>query len=465
MRRKSWLLVLILTLLSLGSYSQNTNDKVAKVDAFQKTRILFVLDCSNSMYSRWQSDTKIKIVQNIISNILDTLNGRDNLEIALRAYGHTKDFPPQNCDDTRLEAPFSKNNIENVRAKLKALVPRGTNPLSSAMEKAALDFPECVSCRNIVILITDGGDDCGGDVCEVSKTYQEKGYYIKPFIIGINKGLREQMECIGVYYDAHNEIEFTKVINKIVKLAIYNTSIQVNLLDSHGIPTETNVPIIFYDSKSKQEKYSFIHTMSSNVSSDTLFIDPLINYDLEIHSIPKIRIENISLNPGGHTIVSAKAAQGSMTIKFKGKETQNNNKNNNIPIVIKKGKEIVNIQTINTTEKYLVGKYDIEVLSLPSLKLRDIEIEQSSTTTIEIPLPGYALINKKIDGSIGTLFEKKDNEWIFVSSLNSSIYETLTLLPGTYMIVLRDKQSNRTTNTLKKEFVIESGLNTKVNIE
>jgi len=112
-----------------------------------------------------------------------------------------------------------------------------------------------------------------------------------------------------------------------------------------------------------------------------------------------------------------------------------------------------------------VGKYDIEVLSLPSLKLRDIEIEQSSTTTIEIPLPGYALINKKIDGSIGTLFEKKDNEWIFVSSLNGSIYETLTLLPGTYMIVLRDKQSNRTTNTLKKEFVIESGLNTKVNIE
>lgn len=462
MRSKYWLLIILISTFSGLVFSQNNNDKVAKIDAFQKTRILFILDCSNSMYSRWQSDTKIKITQNILSNILDTLDGRPNLEIGLRSFGSTKDFPPQNCDDTRLDAPFAKNNIENIRSKLKALVPRGANPLSSALEKGALDFPECVNCRNIVILITDGLDDCGGDPCQISKIFQEKGYYIKPFVIGITKGLREQLECVGVFYDAYNEIEFTKVINRIVKLAINNTTCQINLMDIHGISTETNVPMIFYDSKSKQERYSFIHTLNNKGISDTLYIDPLINYDIEIHTIPKIKLENITLNPGQHTIITANAPQGSMMIKFKGKDLATNQ---SIPIIIRQNKDIVNIHSINSTEKYIVGKYDIEILSLPSLKLKDVEIEQSSTTTIEIPLPGTASINKKTNGSIGTLFEKKDLEWVFVTSLNDLTYETISLLPGNYMIVLRDKLSNKTTNTLKKEFVIESGLTTKVIIE
>lgn len=461
MQKNSLIICFLAICISFSSFSQSKGVKVAKVDAFQKTRILFIVDCSNSMYSKWQSDTKIKIVQSVLSNILDTLSGRPNLEIALRAFGHLKNYPPQDCDDTRLETSFSKNNIEQIRAKLKALVPKGTTPLASTLEKCAEDFPECNSCRNIVVMISDGLDDCGGDACAISQELQQKGVFIKPFIVGIGKGLREHLECIGTFYDASNEIDFSIALNNIVNLALYNTTCQVNLLDSYNESTETNVPMIFYDSKSKLPRYSFIHTFNNKGISDTLFIDPLINYDIEIHTIPHIRIDNISLIPGRHTNIPAKTPQGSMVIKYKGKELSSLK---TFPILVKKKgeKDVINIHSINSSEKYIVGKYDLEVMTMPRLKLDNIEVGQSSTTTIEIPALGIANINKGKEGMMGSLFVKENNVWEFVTSLNEMINESINLLPGQYMVVTRLKASTKTTQTISKEFKIESGQVTAV---
>ena len=74
------------------------------------TRILFVLDGSQSMYGRWQSDVKMNIAQKLLSNLLDSLKDVDNIQLALRVYGHQKTYPPQDCDDTRLLVPFAGNN-------------------------------------------------------------------------------------------------------------------------------------------------------------------------------------------------------------------------------------------------------------------------------------------------------------------------------------------------------------------
>src|ERR1035437_9387121 len=74
------------------------------------SRILFVFDASQSMYGRWQSDTKFNIASRLFVNILDSLKNLKNLEVALRVYGHQKPFPPQDCDDTKLEVPFGKDN-------------------------------------------------------------------------------------------------------------------------------------------------------------------------------------------------------------------------------------------------------------------------------------------------------------------------------------------------------------------
>ena len=106
----------------------------------------------------------------------------------------------------------------------------------------------------------------------------------------------------------------------------------------------------------------------------------------------------------------------------------------------------------------------MEVLTQPRLNLNDVEIAQSSTTTIEIPSLGSVQITKPID-NFSTLLIKEDNNWEFVANLSDSRNETLSLLPGDYQIISRSKASTQTSQTKIKEFRVESGEITVILIE
>ncbi|MCD4682631.1 MAG: VWA domain-containing protein, partial [Bacteroidales bacterium] len=182
MKIKTLLAALILLFISQGITAQIQDDDPIPQPL---TRILFVLDASQSMYGRWQSDMKISIARKLLSNLLDSLQGTKNIELALRVYGHQYPFPPQVCNDTKLIVPFAENNIPIIKHKLKSINPKGTTPIAYAIEQAGYDFPECDNCRNIIILITDGLEECDGDPCAVSHALQKRGVVLKPFIIGI----------------------------------------------------------------------------------------------------------------------------------------------------------------------------------------------------------------------------------------------------------------------------------------
>ena len=111
-KKSTHIVLLLLLLLSLNLYSQFQQEEEPPPPI---TRILFVFDASQSMYGRWQSDVKIKIARKLLSNVLDSLKNVDNLELALRVYGHQKTYPPQDCDDTRLEVPFARHNEDRIK--------------------------------------------------------------------------------------------------------------------------------------------------------------------------------------------------------------------------------------------------------------------------------------------------------------------------------------------------------------
>ena len=81
------------------------------------TRILFILDASNSMNSAWGNQTRIQAAREVLNQELEALRGVQNTEIALRVYGHQTPFSnlEQDCNDTKLEVPFGTNNLETLR--------------------------------------------------------------------------------------------------------------------------------------------------------------------------------------------------------------------------------------------------------------------------------------------------------------------------------------------------------------
>jgi len=457
---------ILLAFISLLMYSfvqaQAEPEKEEKPEPV--TRILFVLDASQSMYGRWQSDMKISIARKLLSNLLDSLQSVDNIELALRVYGHQYRYPPQVCNDTKLLVPFGgEDNIKRIKHKLRTLTPKGTTPIAYALEQAGTDFPERENCRNIIVLITDGLEECDGDPCAVSRALQKKGVVLKPFIIGIGRNFREAFDCVGTYFDASSEEDFSKALNVVISQALNSTTAQVNLLDEYDKPTETNVSMTFYDDFSGLIKYNFVHTLNNIGVPDTLVIDPLLTYNIVVHTIPPCSVERVTLSAGKHTIIGVKCPQGILDLHLEGRDRTVRDLK---CIVRQNGKmETLNLQQFGYTEKYLTGLYDLEVLTLPRIYIEDVEINQSHTTTISIPLPGIAVIEKKAAGFGGIYLEKENAlELVYNFRENTLDRETIVLQPGNYRVIFRSKYSKRSAFTVEKRFSVTSGKSVNVKL-
>lgn len=443
------LLLLMLPCFVNTAMAQNTKPK---------NRILLIYDASNSMNARWQSNTKMNISKKLIGEILDSLSHVKNLELALRVYGHQSNYPPLDCDDSKLEVPFAPNNAKKVAQRIKSLVPRGSTPITYSLMQAANDFPPCDNCRNIIILITDGIEECGGDPCEASIFLQKRGIALKPFIIGIGANFASNFECVGEYFDASNEEDFIKAFDVIISHALNTTTAQINLLDINGEPNETNVNMTFYDNVSQVSLHNYIHTINYRGQPDTVGLDPLITYDIVVHTLPARRLDSVNITSGIHNIIAIDAAQGDLKMKMTGSRSAIAN---SMACIIRKhnSDETINVQYVNNEERYLIGNYDIEILSLPRIKLNNVEVKQNQTTTVDLPMPGIFVLKRNSHG-ISSLYSIADEgyESLIYTFENTNKIETLYLQPGKYRVVNRPKSNLRTSATRDKTFTIEPGV-------
>ncbi len=426
------------------------------------TRILFLFDASQSMFAKWQSDTKFEVAKKLLGEIVDSLQKVDNLELALRVYGHQKPYPPQDCDDTKLEVPFGRFNGYDIKKKLGTITPSGTTPIALSLQACGKDFPGRMG-RNIIILITDGIEECNGDPCAVSAQLQQKGVILKPFVIGLgmNKDFAREFECVGNYYDAAEEQAFKNILGVVISQALNNTSLQVNLLDINGNPNETNVGMTLYDQFTGAIRYNFVHTMNAKGFPDTLRIDPLATYRLVVHTLPAVTLDNVKAVPGKHTAVGVDAPQGSLHLKLEGAHEYRD-----LKAVVRKSGDLRTLyaQSFNMVEKYIVGRYDLEILTLPRIYINDVEISQSKTTSVEIPKPGIVSIIVNNPG-INDIYVERNNRLEWIHSLDEKLTrESITLQPGKYRAIYRSKNANESIFTVEKEFRVTSGSSSSVNL-
>jgi Ca-activated chloride channel homolog len=421
------------------------------------TRILFILDASNSMMAKWEKDLKINIAKKTLNNFVDSLEKNPTVQMALRVYGHQSYVPPQDCNDTKLEVPFGPKSAPVIRQRLKNIECRGTTPIANSLKLAGKDFPPCDKCRNVIILITDGIEACEGDPCAVSAELQAQGIILRPFIIGIgiDENFKKSFECVGKYMDAPTEESFETMLNIVITEALNQTTAQVNLLDIRGLPNETNVNMTFYDKVSGKAKFNFVHTMNFRGFPDTLILDPLLIYRLVVNTIPPVIVDSIKLNPGRHNIIAASTPQGYLQVRSIG-----DNKYLEVKFIIRKSgdSKTLNNQKLGDTEKYLVGRYDLEVPVLPILNINNIEIKQSTTTTIDIPRPGIVNFQSTSPG-YGSVYvmRNKQQEWVCNLKMTSAINESAVLQPGNYIVVFRAMYASRSTFTTSQHFEVQSG--------
>ena len=135
--------------------------------------------------------------------------------------------------------------------------------------------------------------------------------------------------------------------------------------------------------KNKTYKYNYIHTLNYLNNPDTLLLDDYPTYKVIAHTIPPVESKETRLAAGKHTIIAIDAPQGQLQIK---RNEGAYNFNEKVKCVVRKKEDAntLNVQPLNTTEKYIIGNYDLEILTLPRTLLSDLRIEQSLKKTVEI---------------------------------------------------------------------------------
>jgi Ca-activated chloride channel homolog len=412
------------------------------------------------MDERWSESTKIDIARKVLTHLADSLNKMNNVETALRVFGSQSPSNLSDCNDTHLIVPFSKNNSALMEQQLYALDPKGVTPIALSLQKCAGDFPTDPAARNVVILITDGIESCGGDPCSVSLSLLKQNIILKPFIIGMSLTDDDSklMDCIGTYYNAPDADKFRTIIHNIITNVLEPTTTVVNLLDSEGKPTETDDVMTFYDNATDNYKYNYYHTITYRGTSDTLFIDPLTNYNLEIQTTPPVEKSNVHLLPDQNNVINVKAPQGELYLQLQG-GVINNYLNNKIKCLVNRSGEFtdINVQNFNTTQKYLTGKYDLVILTLPRTFIKNIDISQSKTTTIQIPAPGLINIVKSYPYNGGIFIYENNKLKKIYELISDDLRENIGLQPGNYVLVYKPKFSKKTSDTVIKNFTIVSG--------
>jgi len=423
----------------------------------EQINVLFVLDASSSMYKKWGKNEKWKIAEESLITIADSLTKEHkNLNFGLRVYG-SNSLPSENdCLDTELKLPIGKHEVVQLKNKLTGIKPKGITPLAYTLEQTEDDFKNFEHQRNILILITDGSESCESDPCEILQILLKREVIVKPVIIGLNIDVEslKAYDCIHEIYNPQSAIEFQKNVLQVVKNAINFSSLQVNLLDENKQPKQSNLAMFFY-SDSKKPDYTFYHQIN-NGQSDTLFIEPKENYTIKVQTLPPTYYHHLKLQQNQHNIVNIPAPTCNLSINTYNFEDKTLQKSA-IPYFIK----TTDVDTFfysastNTSQKYLIGKYDIDVLTLPITRIKDFSCSEKNKE-IKIQAAGQLIIQKDFN-AYGSIFVEVNKELINIYDLSpNSKQEILDLQPGKYQLVYRFVHDEKMEQSKQKIFEIKT---------
>lgn len=193
--------------------------------------ILIIFDASLSMAEDISGGAKYIIAAEAAKKKLGELG--NSKKIGLRTIGITLDEnainyisdPSSMCRATKLAVPVKQNNTDSIGNVLDKLTPLGVTPLFYSL-KTSLENDFSQTALKHIILITDGGESCGGDPCGyISKIMQTRSdIKIDIVAIGIENNDFDQLQCItkaanGNIYNVKSKSEISRAFDVLIPVA------------------------------------------------------------------------------------------------------------------------------------------------------------------------------------------------------------------------------------------------------
>ena len=131
-----------------------------------------VLDASGSMAKQINGQTMMNIAKNSITEVLKQLP--ENAKVGLRVFGHkgnnTDSGKAESCTANELIYPIETLDIEGIGKALESVEPTGWTSIADSITNGGEDLGrfKAEGAVNILYIVTDGIETCGGDPAEAA---------------------------------------------------------------------------------------------------------------------------------------------------------------------------------------------------------------------------------------------------------------------------------------------------------
>ncbi|NYI70873.1 Ca-activated chloride channel family protein [Naumannella cuiyingiana] len=191
-------------------------------------RVMLLLDVSGSMNEKLPSgETRLAAARSALRQVADALPA--GTQVGLRVYGseiaEPKEENPKACRDSKVVMPLGPLDKQKMYAAADSFDAKGETPMAYALEQTVGDLGD--SGKRMVVLISDGEENCVPDPCASAKKLADAGVDLQFNAVGfgVNAKAREQLRCIadagnGSYYDADDAEDLAESIRRLARRAL-----------------------------------------------------------------------------------------------------------------------------------------------------------------------------------------------------------------------------------------------------
>jgi len=182
--------------------------------------VVIVLDASAGMADEVTGGTRMDLAKAALSQYVESLP--PGINVGLLLYGHRgsgdESDKADSCAAIDLVYRVGPVDRATLRAMINSAPSVGWAPVAESLLAAQQALAGREMQTNRILLVTSGGDSCGGDPCQVVKEMRQSGVATTIDAIGLNLAYEaiEPLQCVanttgGLYYSARTVDELAEV--------------------------------------------------------------------------------------------------------------------------------------------------------------------------------------------------------------------------------------------------------------
>lgn len=185
--------------------------------AIAQERTMIIVDGSGSMWGQIEGVPKLTIARQTLREVLQGVP--PTTELGLMSYGHRE---KGNCGDIEIIVPPAAGTSALIANEVDNLNFLGKTPLGDAVQMAAEELRFTEDKANVV-LITDGIETCGANICAIANALESGGIDFTAHVVGFGLSQKEgeQISCLatntgGEFFLANDASSLVAALNEVV---------------------------------------------------------------------------------------------------------------------------------------------------------------------------------------------------------------------------------------------------------